>query len=176
MSPDALLQRIEAAFPSAGLGSGISLRQALFDDNAPWDGNDPAARVAAYLADVTTDWRAVPDADLEYAFERFSLFGYLDTAGYRYYLPAAMHRAVREPLSICAYKLLFELEFSARGWLEHGQPADHSQRSAGLDHAQRSAVAAFIQWALENNDDTYMPSGPDAIAALGALQRALLET
>lgn len=100
MDQEALVGQIEAAYPSIALEAGISLRQALLDDD--WE-DSPEALRSARAEDVVDDWKNIPDSDLEEAFLACSVFTYLDDAGYRFYLPAALRLAVRDPFGECAF-------------------------------------------------------------------------
>lgn len=83
-----LVGRIETAFPGIDLDGGISLRQAMLDDD--WESDDTGKMKEAYRQDVTHDWREIPNEDLRLAFSSFSLFPYLDLKGWKYYLPATL--------------------------------------------------------------------------------------
>jgi len=74
---------IEHAFSGVTRGEGVTLREALaIDDYA-----SPEDRAAARTQDRDVDWH---DAPREILSARCEFFSYLDTAGFRYYLPAAM--------------------------------------------------------------------------------------
>jgi hypothetical protein len=78
-----LVVLVEEAFAGVTRGDGISLHEAIaMDDYAT-----PETRAAARAQDHDTDWHDVPNNVLSAHCEVFS---YLDPAGYRYYLPAAM--------------------------------------------------------------------------------------
>ena len=74
---------IEEAFAGVTRGEGVTLHEALAED----DYADPDVLAAARARDQDSDWHDVPRDVLS---ARCEFFSYLDAAGYRYYLPAAM--------------------------------------------------------------------------------------
>lgn len=172
LDKESLLHLIEEAFPLEPLGAGISLRQAIADDEAPWEGMSAEIWATAYARDVTSNWRMVPDEDLQWAFSQFSLFTYLDEAGYRYYLPAVMHCAVRDPLSQCSERVLSEFIFYSQ--ITESGPIDAKLRRI-LSSVQIKTVAEFIKYAIHHEDEFIMPSTKKHGARYHELLKALCE-
>lgn len=80
---DAMRALIEAVFAGVTRGSGVTLREALAED----DYAGPEAKKAARELDTDTDWHDVPKDVMR---DRCEFFSYLDGPGFRYYIPAAM--------------------------------------------------------------------------------------
>lgn len=80
---EAMRALIETAFAGVSRGSGVTLREALAED----DYAGPEAKQAARELDTDTDWH---DAPVDVMRERCEFFSYLDAPGFRYYIPAAM--------------------------------------------------------------------------------------
>lgn len=74
---------IEHAFAGVTRGEGVTVHEALAEDS--WA--SPEDLAAARAQDVDVDWH---DAPREFMSAQCEFFSYLDTAGFRYYLPAAM--------------------------------------------------------------------------------------
>jgi hypothetical protein len=74
---------IEDAFAGVSRGQGVTLHEALAED----DYADPVAKAAARALDTDTDWH---DAPRDVMIKRCEFFSYLDPLGFRYYLPATM--------------------------------------------------------------------------------------
>lgn len=85
---DELLELIEEAFNGVERGDGITLHQAIVID----DYGSEEEFVAAGKLDTEGRWQDVPDSDIA---TNTSIFNFLDSAGFRYYLPAAMSWAVK---------------------------------------------------------------------------------
>lgn len=96
-----LLAELETVFQPFGLDGGISLGQAMLDDD--YESEDKEKMAAAYAQDVTDNWQHVPDDVLEQYWGSFSVFPYLDAKGWKYYLPATMRRILKNPDSNCEF-------------------------------------------------------------------------
>lgn len=88
LAADAIIEMIQNAFSGMERGAGVTLHQALaLDDRA-----DDAEQQRARARDVEARWEDVPDADIA-ASPNYLCF--LDTAGFRYYLPANMRWSLK---------------------------------------------------------------------------------
>lgn len=85
---DELLSLIEHAFDGVGRDDGITLHQAVVID----DYGSEDEFIAAGKLDTETRWQDVPDEDIS---TNTSIFCFLDSKGFRYYLPASMSWAVK---------------------------------------------------------------------------------
>jgi hypothetical protein len=85
---DELLVLIEQAFEGVERGEGITLHQAMVID----DYGSQEDFLAAAEHDTEVRWQDVPDSSIA---ENPGPFNFLDPAGFRYYLPAAMSWSVR---------------------------------------------------------------------------------
>ena len=56
---------------------------------------------------VTTSWRAVPDAEIEFAFSKNSVYIWLDEGSLSFYLPACLSYALREGGTCEFYTFLY---------------------------------------------------------------------
>jgi hypothetical protein len=83
-----LLELIERAFDGVERAEGITLHQAVVIG----DYGSEEEFEAAGRRDTEARWQEVPDADISTS---TSIFSFLDPAGFRYYLPAAMSWAVK---------------------------------------------------------------------------------
>lgn len=129
MDVEQLIREIEQAFPSRDLDGGISMTQALLDDD--YEGDDAAKMSAAYKADVTHDWKEIPIDDIDQLFSGFSVFVYLDQKGWAYYLPAALRASLKHPASLCEFYTRISL-----------LPNDKEDRAMGAEHI----VTRFVNW------------------------------
>ena len=86
VSKAAIVSEISLAFDSVTLDSGISLKQTkVIDDYGDVTSKEFAALP---LGEVTGDWKAIPASILDDA----DCIAFLDTKGFRYYIPALMLR------------------------------------------------------------------------------------
>lgn len=85
---DILLEMIAAAFADVKRGDGITLHQAVVIDN--YGSEDEFVSAGKFATE--SRWQDVPDSDIS---TNTSIFNFLDPAGFRYYLPAAMSWAVK---------------------------------------------------------------------------------
>lgn len=135
---DAVLAAIVDAFRVFPL-EGCVIRQAYLEDERGFR-VVPAAEVErARAAAVTTSWRDVPDSEIDFAFEKNSVYIWLDQGAIDFYLPACLSYALRE-LGQCEFYTLLhfaEMPFAAA--------------RAAYPPAQLRAIAMFIAFILEEN-------------------------
>lgn len=160
-----LIQKLEEVFPSYGLDGGVSLRQALLDDE--WASDNPSKMQEAYQADITHDWKAIPAEELDAFFDSFSVFTYLDDKGWRYYLPAALRHSLRYPDSNCEFYTRISL-LPGGGNRGNGLPEwdlNHFVEYLGLSGEQSCIVAKVLE-VLRQKDQDYYLRHPDESAQL----------
>lgn len=94
-----LIIAIESAFKDVKRGKGITLHQAQADD----DRLTPEEQLEARRLDTETCWQDIPDAIMK----KIEVpFGFLDSEGFRYYLPAYM-RFITRHLDLFAGDMIF---------------------------------------------------------------------
>ena len=165
MNANELIHELERAFPARGLDGGVSLRQALLLDD--WeDENSPRMR-DAYQEDVTHDWRAIPELDLDECFNSFSVFTYLDDKGWQYYLPAALRRSLKDAESRCEfYTRISLLPGKQSGW----DLLAFTKRLA-LSKEQGRIIAKTLLFLRKSHSSWYLEN-PEAAAQLEELAEA----
>ena len=86
-------------------------------------------------------WQEISLEDLRRA-QEMSL---LSPAAWRYYLPAMLTWAIREPLvmDVMVDNLVYQLEPPRDG---HGVPEWFAERSVGFTRDQRAAIVTFLEW------------------------------
>jgi len=83
-----LIAEIRAAFAGVSREGGRTLHEAEALDNYKlWNESTDQERSIFRMIDVDKSWEEVPDKDIERC---YSAFSFLDTIGFRYYLPAYM--------------------------------------------------------------------------------------
>jgi hypothetical protein len=75
----------------------------------------------------------------------------LTAAAWRYYLPAFMIRAIREPKAVDVLQdnLVYQLEPSGAGG---SVPEWFAERSVGFDEPQRQAICAYLTWYRDRDE------------------------
>lgn len=84
----ALLQKIERVFRNVSREGGVTLHEAEVIDNC---GSDKERRQAR-SKDTDARWQDLPDKLIE---RHYSILSFLDTKGFRYYLPAYMRWSLK---------------------------------------------------------------------------------
>ena len=80
----------------------------------------------------------------------------LTAAAWRYYLPAFLIWTIREPKTVDV--LQDNLEFQlAPPTDDLGVPEWFAQRAPGFSPAQRGAIAAFLEWSGERDEEVWPP-------------------
>lgn len=76
----------------------------------------------------------------------------LSSAAWRYYLPAVMIWCIRAPdvVDVIQDNLVYQLEPPAEG---RGVPQWFEERATGFSEEQRGAVAAYLHWYRERDED-----------------------
>ena len=141
-----LITEIEKAFPPRDLDGGISLRQALLEDD--WEYDDLAKMQEAYAYDITHDWRAIPAEELDAFFNSFSVFTYLDNKGYQYYLPAVLRHSIRNPDSDCSFYLCLD-------FLKHDVDIEQLVKYLSISPEQSRVITKTLLFIIENGSRPY---------------------
>lgn len=136
MKHDQLKEMIETAFHGVKLGDGIGLWEAQArDEYAP-----EKVQRSAREGDEKHEWTNIP-ADVLVRCE--SSLHFFDADGMRFHLPAFLIAEVDSPS-----------DFSLVWWVTDSSEYGRSQ-FASLNREQRNAVAAFLHWCLEQEDDEF---------------------
>jgi hypothetical protein len=152
-SSAALLAEIRSAFAQVTRGAGTSLHEAEGIDNGLT--GEPLAKERE--RDTDTHWTQVPPEHIE-AF--FSVLGFMDAEGFRYYIPAYMTWTLqhyRSSNSLSSDNTIYAL------W-PNTQRAD--QRYALFSDAQKTCIARFLWYMATVAEDGFV----DAYAATRALE------
>lgn len=146
---DEVVAQIERAFAEVPAAGRTTLREAYRADHY---GHEPDLE----WDDHDVDWRAIPSEVLAYFERTTGPFTFGNLAGFRYYLPAYMRRAVRERWSRCATTALDRA-------LAPGTDPRTLEEVVTLTPPQREAVVGFLRFVVAFD-------GPDPAAAR-ALER-----
>lgn len=140
-SSEAVIQQIEAAFA----GTELPPPDALVNNHCC-----ECAEVSAAYAGKR--WTEVTLEDVMRGRE----IALLTATAWRYYLPAFLIWTIREPKTVDVLQdnLEFQLAPPVDG---HGVPEWFAQRAPGFSPAQRSAIAAFLEWSREQGEAVYPP-------------------
>jgi hypothetical protein len=132
--PFSVQQALHKAFAGVRLGSGVSIRQSVVIDRYR-EGHTTEEFNALPRAEVTNDWSAVPDSELEQI-----AVAHLDAEGYRYYIPALALSILRnyQPVSMRVIGTISSLYPKPETW------AYNMQQYSMLNGAQKSALAVFV--------------------------------
>ena len=111
-----LIDQIKTAFKNVKRGDGISLHEAreiglIIDDYRSIDSSESEVLLAlARTRDVDTCWQEIPSSCLEKFCDYSSgiWYYYLDSQGWRYYLPAFMVQSIRQYLD---YDVIYDLDY-----------------------------------------------------------------
>ena len=137
MTANDVILEIERAFDSVARGGGITLHEAVAMDDYASD----EERARARLLDTESRWQDVPDGVIE---REYTVFSFLDDAGFRYYLPAYMTWALRNlerTQSVSLDSTIYALEPSSY----------FPQRSGLFNHAQARAILHFLEWIVQTD-------------------------
>lgn len=133
-----VMEVIRKAFKGVSRGSGISLHQAAAIDDYCTKEEQAEAR----LLDADTCWEEVPDEWIE---KSPSALSFLDSAGFRYYIPAYMMYALRNRHfdgCVTGEFAVYSLAVDAPGC-----PGEFKESKwKDLDGDQRKAIAAFLRF------------------------------
>jgi hypothetical protein len=136
-----LLEEIEAAFDGVSRDGGVSLHEADVID----DYGSIHQRYKARKLDTESRWQDVPASDIEH----FNwIFPFLDAKGGLYYLPAYMSWSLRNYRTSDSWShsfLIYHLESHNR--------SDYSIEFELLNPAQKRAIAHFLQFAAEYQEE-----------------------
>jgi len=83
-----IISDIERVFAKVSRGDGVTLHEAEVIDDCGGD----RARARARRSDTDKRWQDVTDTHIS---EHYSILSFLDTAGFRYYIPAYMRWSLR---------------------------------------------------------------------------------
>ncbi|MEM1206242.1 MAG: DUF6714 family protein [Acidobacteriota bacterium] len=144
------IRLIEAAFEGVTLGSGVSLRETDVLDSYGGD----EERAAARQRDELTDWRRIPDGDID---RRDYALCFMDEESLRFHLPAYMRFALRRHLDT-------ELSAPNSTLYQLCDPECVQRLVAFFTDRQVEAVRAFLITCLDIGDDYLDVSGvPSAL-------------
>ena len=134
MNASDLINIISDAFNDVQLDDGTSITQArLLDDYI----NDVQSLALARDIDKEKSWEEVKDTKIE---ELSDGLPFLDAKGFRYYLPAFMSYALRNPCS----------EFLAVDSAIYNSYDDNLDRFHIFNPAQKNAIKVFLQFCIES--------------------------
>jgi hypothetical protein len=141
IDPEAVIDRIRAAFADTQQPP----RETLINNHCC-----ECADVSAAFAEKR--WTEVTLDDVMRGRE----IALLTAAAWRYYLPAFLIWTIREPKTVDVLQdnLEFQLAPPVDG---HGVPEWFEQRAPGFSTAQRSAIAAFLDWSRERAEEVWPP-------------------
>jgi hypothetical protein len=137
MTAQDVIQLIERAFDGVARGDGITLHEAVVIDDHASD----EERTRARSQDTESRWQDVPDNVIE---REYTIFSFLDDAGFRYDLPAYMIWALRNverTQSVSLDSTVYALEPSSY----------FPQRSGLFNHAQARAILHFLEWIVQTD-------------------------
>ena len=138
MTANDVILEIERTFDGVDRGDGITLHEAVAIDMYA-SGEE---RVRARLQDTESRWQDVPDGVIE---REYTIFSFLDDAGFRYYLPAYMRwilRNLEHTHSVSVDSTIYALEPSSY----------FPQRSGLFNHAQARAILHFLAWIVQTDE------------------------
>jgi len=153
MNPDELRDLLTAAFRGVTLDGGISIRQGEVCDNYG-EGVTDEEFEAIPRSEVTAVWTALPLDELE----RYPYLAYLDSKGFRYYIPAFLLSLLQDAqgASMRVISTLSSLHPTRDCWLYRMGQYEL------LNDAQRSAIATFLfhlqDYPLLNTSDQHLIS------------------
>jgi hypothetical protein len=163
MNADELKAVIDAAFSGVSLGEGVSLRQAeAIDNNGEGLSEEEYKKLRQY--GCTDDWKRV---DL---YEWTPSITFLDSLGYRYYIPAYMCSLIDNPapgdlLEICTLQSMYTCE----------KHRDYQlAKFANLNFDQKRAIALFLEWHM-NQSETYPEDRARSLRAIADYWHAYLD-
>jgi len=135
---DDVLRAVHDAF-SPGPLVGRCLGEALLDDERAFR-EVPAHELEAVRAAAETfDWRRIPGAEIERAFQMSSVYIWLDASAWPFYLPAFLSYSLHNPGGQCEYHTLTTLLDT---------PAADAARRWSAE--QRSAIASFLLFVADD--------------------------
>lgn len=133
-----VLRCIHAAFPPTPL-VGRPLGEAVLEDERAFRVVLEAEVEAVRASAETRDWRKLPEVEIERAFEKTSVYLWLDDSAWSFYVPAFLSHALHHPAGQCEFfTLLTFLELS---------PSDAMGR---WTHDQRHAIAWFLAFVSDD--------------------------
>jgi len=161
-----LIAEITNAFDRVARADGTTLHEAIAIDD--WKTREE--QLAARRLDTEQRWQDIPD-DVIVACE--SALPFLDTKGFRYYLPAFMVCGLRNwendagrVVDTCEYNLLHERQKSLR----QSDPASIAAKY-GLTDAQCKAIAHFLRFVVGNDDDELTTQPATTLQAVAKWER-----
>ncbi len=153
-----IIEAIRQAFAEVTREEGVTLHEAVVID----DYGSKEERAEARKLDVDHHWYDVPDALLE---SHCDTLCFVDTPGFRYYLPAYMTWTLRYAMTSdsfsvdhAVYSLNPGTDSKLRDW--------HLERFEAFDEAQSKAINQFLWFVAE-----YLDEFADGTAAVNALNR-----
>lgn len=134
---EGLIAQIYEAFKGVTRAGGISWSETFVIDDYGSEEECAAARAR----DTDTKWEELVDDPGWVLYDGIGGFSFIDTIGFRYYLPAAMIRCIRsgeETGSLCFHLTLPPEGDKLRDW--------SAQKWSLLDRKQRLAVKRFVRY------------------------------
>jgi len=141
---DQLLELIHNAFHDVRLGAGISISQARVIDDRGSTKEEEEAR----SSDKEESWTEIPDEKVEWFNDTLS---FMDAKGLRFYLPAFMSYALRNPhsTSFAVDAPIYAL------WHERGGIEYREKMFSVLNQRQKEAIYAFLLYCSVHEECNY---------------------
>ncbi len=154
---DGLLATIVDTFPVAPL-EGCVIREAYLRDEEAFRVVYPEEYVLAREQAERTSWRAVPDAEIDFAFSKNSVLLWLDEGSLSFYLPACLSYALREGGACAFYTFL------------HFAEMVHADARRRWTADQCHAIAGFMAYVIADNPGMITENRSNVESWLAALQ------